>query len=124
MDEVLSAIEEAIESLTEGAVDSVRGDKGAKPTATATKSRGGYHPAFQTAFKYASGGSVNPGAYEVDDGRDLNGVKLSAARLRDQQEHEFPDVGAFGTSNLPADYDDDEDAPGREAFGRATRTGR
>lgn len=121
-DELITQLEELLSAYTGRTVDAARGGKGAAGVAAKGR-RGGYHPAFEVAFK-AAGGSVDPAAYEVDDGRDLNGVRLSAARLRDAAEHEFEDVSSWGTSNIPAGYDGDEDEDDleeRDALGRSTR---
>lgn len=120
-DELITALEELLEEYTGNAVASARGTK---PEAkTATKSRGSYHPAFDVAFKAAGTAPVDPRGYGDDDreGRGFYGERLSAARLRDQEESDFADISAYDTANMPMDDEDDDLLEDRDAFGRSTR---
>lgn len=127
MDEVLTAIEDAIENLGGAAVDSVRSEKPEARTATkAAPMYGAFKAQFDTA------GTAVPRAedYDVQDGRDLHGRKLKltpdeygekrdSRSLRDDEEHSFPPVDDFDTGNILGD--DDEALEGRDAFGQRRR---
>ncbi len=119
-DQLIDELEALLAEYTGNAVSTARGGKG-----VATKSRRGYHPAFEVAFKAAGTGQVRPEDYHVDDDRDLHGKALNSGRLRDDEEHGFPDVGAFGLANEPMDDEDDyptdAEPDGRNIYGQRTR---
>lgn len=116
--QLLDTLEAALEENMGQSVEGVRGS-GAK---AATKSAGA-HPMILKAIDHVGTGAVDPREYtgDVGDGRGFYGERLSAARLRDAAEHEFEDVGAFDTSNVPLDDDDDFEDDGRDALGRSVR---
>ncbi len=124
-EELLDALEAALEEQTADSVKSVRAS-GKEDAPVATKNSGPpIHGAFKAAFDRAGVGKDVPRAedYDVDDDRDLTGRALNTARLRDDQEHEFPDVDSFGTANEYAEDDFPTDAyeDGRDVFGRRSR---
>ncbi len=104
MDQVLTAIEEALEELSGAAVESVRSEK---PVAkTATKSAP-IHASFKSVFDFVGIQQVRAEDYDADDGRDSFGIR-------------HPD--------LDGDYQDEDDYPtdagdgdGRDLYGRRTR---
>ncbi len=105
MNEVLTAIEEALEELSGAAVESVRGEK---PEAkTATKSAP-IHASFKSVFDFVGTGQVRPEDYDNDleDGtRDIWGRRLD-------------------TGNEPTDEDEyptDAEPDGRNLYGQRTR---
>ncbi len=101
MDQVLTAIEDALDELSGRAVQSVRGS-GPK---AATKNAG-MPAAFKRQMDLAGTSATDPRDYGADDGRDLYGRRL-------------PDLGDDDDGD---DYPTDAgDGDGRDAFGRRTR---
>ncbi|MDP8951462.1 MAG: hypothetical protein M3N18_04340 [Actinomycetota bacterium] len=111
--EMLDTLEEALTETTKVATKSLRG--------------GGHAGAFDAQAKLATK-SFDPEDYEVDDGRDLYGVRRGyieyeaygdrrdAAALSDELEQEFEDPESFPRN--PNQIDDGEDDDGRDFFGR------
>lgn len=112
---LITSLEELLTETTGNTIETVKGSKG-----VATKNAG-VHAAFIKSFDFVGTG-VRPEDYEVDDHRDLNGVKLDSRNLRDDAEGiAFEDPSLYGEANIPGDYDD-EDLEGRDPFtGRRVR---
>ncbi len=98
-DQLIDELEALLSEYTGNAVSTARGGKG-----VATKNAG-YHPAFDVALKYASGGTDGRD-FDVDDGRDAFGIRRPDLDGDYQDEDDFPE-----------DAEDD----GRNIYGVRTR---
>ncbi len=98
-DQLIDELETLLAEYTGNAVSTARGGKG-----VATKNAG-YHPAFDVALKYASGGTDGRN-FDVDDGRDAFGI-----RRPDLDGDDFDDD----------DYPTDAEPDGRNLYGQRTR---
>ncbi len=88
---LIDAIEEVLSSLTNAAVDTVRGGK---PNAGAATKNAGIHPAFLKSFKHVGTQQADPDEYEVDDGRDALGRRVPKLLPSDYgDEYDSRDLG-------------------------------
>lgn len=104
MDQVLTAIEEALEELSGAAVESVRSEK---PVAKTANKSAPIHASFKSVFDFVGTQQVRAEDYDADDGRDSFGIRR-------------PDLDGddFDDGDYPTDAGDGD---GRDLYGRRTR---
>lgn len=117
-EELVQAIEDALEEFTSGAVEQVKGEKGEK-AATKARENASFDSLDQEGRNYF-GVRVAPlrpvTAQKSAD--DDYGERRDSRRLRDPEEGRFADVDSFGLSNEPNTFDDDVDDDGIDGDGR------